>query len=538
MKLFIDKTSEPTRNAPNPQNKLKSTAPTISTAGLGAKPGSLRRVFLIRDRRSGGTCKYGFAEFATLEDAMAAMAKYRGYGDKFTIASKIVKVGFIHAGVFVPADSSTNPEFTFAPVVNPTLRLRYWDERVYPSVIDVAVEEPLENPTQDKQEDKGETSTADKTSTAPKEFKGFKVKKAKKEQDASVPAKIAMNPEIQRWRQKAVELHGAMQKPADDKPSTDNLESGPVPLNDELSSAAQTDGPVNPHPTDQYVSFADWDRMVCLLCDWEVPSSEAIASSGYPEYSREDVLITHEVHAHGQYKDTDIKEKAAAKLASLSKEPRTIIRRQPRLKSQPLPTYISYADFDTLRCHLCRRNFKHVEVLWRHEQESELHKRMLAEPKNKERAVAELKALGKPQYKMVPDRKSREEQNQQPQYRDRAKERRQVLRQPNKPTTSAGEKRKEHAEPVVEDVPLVKKSKGAGMLAKMGWTAGEGLGAEGTGRTETIAVDAYAEGVGLGAEGGKLGDAAEEAARKTRNNPLDFVEKTRDKARERYEKIA
>ena len=82
-----------------------------------------------------------------------------------------------------------------------------------------------------------------------------------------------------------------------------------------------------------------------------------------------------------------------------------------------------------------------------------------------------------------------------------------------------------------------KKSKGAGMLAKMGWTAGAGLGAEGGGRTEAIATEVYAPGVGLGAEGGKLGDASEEAARNTRGDFKAFVEKTRDRARERFERM-
>ena len=63
------------------------------------------------------------------------------------------------------------------------------------------------------------------------------------------------------------------------------------------------------------------------------------------------------------------------------------------------------------------------------------------------------------------------------------------------------------------------------------------LGAEGTGRTEAIATEVYAPGVGLGAEGGRLGDAAEEAARKTRGDFAGFVEKTRDRARERYERL-
>ncbi|KAF7556758.1 hypothetical protein G7046_g6231 [Stylonectria norvegica] len=55
------------------------------------------------------------------------------------------------------------------------------------------------------------------------------------------------------------------------------------------------------------------------------------------------------------------------------------------------------------------------------------------------------------------------------------------------------------------------------MLAKMGWAAGGGLGANGDGRTKVIETNAYQEGVGLGADGGNLGDAAQLAERKTKN---------------------
>ena len=40
-------------------------------------------------------------------------------------------------------------------------------------------------------------------------------------------------------------------------------------------------------------------------------------------------------------------------------------------------------------------------------------------------------------------------------------------------------------------------SKGAALLGKMGWTAGEGLGAQGTGRTDVIVTELYTQGVGL-----------------------------------------
>lgn len=42
-------------------------ASTTGDANLGAKEGSLRRVLLIRDRRSNDSWRYGFAEFATIE---------------------------------------------------------------------------------------------------------------------------------------------------------------------------------------------------------------------------------------------------------------------------------------------------------------------------------------------------------------------------------------------------------------------------------------------------------------------------------------
>ncbi|KAK3330531.1 hypothetical protein B0H66DRAFT_544165 [Apodospora peruviana] len=533
MKLFIDITAE--TNKPAPKNKLKSTAPITRIGDLGAKPGSLRRVFLMRDCQSQQSRKYGFAEFATVEDAQGAVAKFHALGDKLTIGTSAdVKVNFIHAGVFVEAPPNANPMYTFTPIHNPSVRLKYWDpeDRSYPSIHNVSIGVASDHPSPEKQ---------DLKEAAQPTNRGSKVKKPKRDQEsASAAIPIAMNPEIQRWQMKSFELHGQAQKAGADYRVFGNNEPKPV-----LETYAQNvkneqpepDGPAHPHWTDQYISYGDWDRFSCLICDWVAPPQETLDKAGYPEITREVALIDHEVRIHDHYKAVGVKEKAAANLAALGREPRTIVRRQPRLKSEPLKSYLSYADLEALRCALCRRKFPVIEALWRHEQESELHKKMLAVPGNKERAEKELNAIGKTLHRMCPDKKSREQEQQRPQYRDRAKERREVFGQPKKPAPVAGERKKERAEAVAAEVPLEKKSKGADILAKMGWTAGVGLGAEGTGRTEAIATEAYAPGVGLGAEGSKLGDAAEEAARKTRGNPSDFVEKTRDKARERFEKL-
>ena len=93
------------------------------------------------------------------------------------------------------------------------------------------------------------------------------------------------------------------------------------------------------------------------------------------------------------------------------------------------------------------------------------------------------------------------------------------------------------AKPTAEaDEPVVQ-SKGASLLSKMGYTAGQGLGVSGEGMTAPINQDVYAAGVGLGAQGGKLGDAVVEAARRTKDDYSGFAEKTRETARERYSRM-
>ncbi|GAB1311702.1 RNA binding protein [Madurella fahalii] len=555
MKLFIEN-REPAKDVPTTTNKLKSTAPTNSTVGLGAKPGSLRRVFLMRDRRTNDSWRYGFAEFATVEDAKAAVAKFRAF-PKFTIASKPVAVGFIHTGVFVPAldaASTENPEFSFTPIYNPAVRIRYWDDRAYPSVHVVAVDPISATPSPDKP---ASSDDASKTGARPS-------KKVKKDKEPVVGSKIAMMPQMQLWAKASAQLHGAKPtadtdvQPVVERPEPLDVAAAGTPHETE---ASQPDGPVAAQWGDQYLSYADWEKMTCLVCGWETPTEATIKERGWPQ-TRGDLLIEHEGRAHNLYKDAEVKEKAAAALAALRKEPRAVVRRTPRLKSEALPVYKSYADYDALRCVLCKRKFKEVKVIWLHEQQSELHKRMLADPANRQRAVEEFKAMGKKMYILEPDPEFKKAWEMQrkgvikpaaSQYRDRAQERRHAFRQPKQPSANpaaAGvavtvpEKRKEPstgagtAEP--EDNPAAKKaksSKGAGMLAKMGWTAGGGLGAEGAGRTEAIAAEVYVPGVGLGAEGGKLGDAGEEAARNTRGGFTGFVEKTKERARERFEKM-
>ncbi|KAI1449271.1 hypothetical protein F5Y02DRAFT_256417 [Annulohypoxylon stygium] len=428
-KLYVSREDEPKQSSATP-NKLKSTAPIGNTSGLGAKPGSLVRVFMIRDKYSDISCNYGFAEFSTLDDARAAMAKYAA-SPQFTIASKPITVAFIHSGVFIPYLRPIQEEerrFTFLATHNQSLRLVYWNPSVYANEFTVFNENLYEDKTQPSEQQA--KSDADRPA-------GKDSKKRKAEKDLVAPngkKVIAMAPQLQKWANKHAELHG---------PKESNSGGDPVD-NKAPATGSNAMGPT---------------------------SSSAPAKSA-------------------------------------------------------TPSAVSYADLDKMCCLLCRRKFKNEPSLRRHEHKSDMHKANLDNESLINRAVKDLKALG-----MEPISN----------YRDRAKERRMAHNQPSKPKPHLPRKNIQVVKdsgPAAETPPAKPTiSKGAGLLAKMGWSTGEGLGAEGGGRTNIIETTAYAPGVGLGAQGGKIGDATEEATRATKNDYADFVSKAKDKARERYEQM-
>jgi G-patch domain len=187
------------------------------------------------------------------------------------------------------------------------------------------------------------------------------------------------------------------------------------------------------------------------------------------------------------------------------------------------PPSRSYADPNRNCCYLCMRQFKSAAEVNQHERLSQLHRDNL----NNEQLVA--RALAKLE-------KHRDDQPTT-EYRDRAKERRHAFgssRQQNKAKPAAAAAVVKEDEPA----PVSAQSKGAALLSKMGWSEGSGLGAQGTGISAPIATDVYAQGVGLGAQGGKLGEASEEAARNTRGRYDEFLAKTKNLARERYERMS
>lgn len=73
-KLYKPSPGSEGHSALPPAKKGAKVASTTGDSNLGAREGSIRRVLLIRDRRSNESWKYGFAEFATVEVSAAATA--------------------------------------------------------------------------------------------------------------------------------------------------------------------------------------------------------------------------------------------------------------------------------------------------------------------------------------------------------------------------------------------------------------------------------------------------------------------------------
>jgi len=180
-------------------------------------------------------------------------------------------------------------------------------------------------------------------------------------------------------------------------------------------------------------------------------------------------------------------------------------------------------------CYLCTRQFKTEAEVHKHERISALHRKNLQDEALKK--TAEVK-LAKCKSALEKD------QENDSAYRDRARERREIHKQPANPGATRGQQKAKDlsTERDVEPEPVAVVNKGASLLSKMGWTEGKGLGAQGTGITAPVVAGMYVEGVGLGAVGGKIGDVVEGAPREV-GGYQGFVQRTKDKSYERYEQM-
>lgn len=466
-----DRRKERTDGAP----KLKSTAPSNNPAGYGARPGSLHRVFLMRSSKSDESLKYGFVEFWTVEDASAALAKFK-MARNFTVSGYAITVSSTHMGVFTAEEREVTPAneyMSFYPLFNSNVRVRYRDLRAYPSQRIVAPQPPGAGPA-NTGEDVGEKK---------------KPKKRKADgplADSSGKKSVAMAGQMALWQQRSGELRNA-----DDAVSADTNDqaerSKPAGVVTNASKLETKGGPIK-------ISLS------------KSASFNTLAAPG------EEIPAQEKSQADGR--------------ATRASEPDNTDQLE-----------ATFVDRDRLMCLICMRKYKSVDEVTIHEK-SRNHKNSMENDELVQAALTRISTMRSKKQNKSGGTKQDASEPAAP-YRDRAKERREAFSQPKKPgnATAGGgsvvSKAVEDKAAAAKPVP----SKGAGMLAKMGWTVGAGLGAKEDGRTEAVAANAYQEGVGLGAEDSNMGDAAQLAERSTTNKYSDYVKAMQDKTRARFKKL-
>lgn len=156
-------------------------------------------------------------------------------------------------------------------------------------------------------------------------------------------------------------------------------------------------------------------------------------------------------------------------------------------------------DYSHNVCLLCKRSFKHDDLLRRHLSLSKLHSSNMKILKSNIFTSDQLDRL---------ERKERESM-----YRDRARERRLKYGQPDRmiplepllPVDPSS--MKNSSQPISTDVsakPLGLDNKGAALLSKMGWREGTGLGRHNEGMTDILKIESHVGTSGLGLKNYKL----------------------------------
>jgi RNA-binding protein 5/10 len=178
-------------------------------------------------------------------------------------------------------------------------------------------------------------------------------------------------------------------------------------------------------------------------------------------------------------------------------------------------TAFDYTDETRKACLLCQRQFKTLDVLRRHASESDLHQKNLADgvacqAGRRRKEVGTTEQSIKPQMMrpagFAPVQESTKADDAEASatgYRDRAQERRIVFgTERNWKPAQAKRKAPEAPEKKIhgdgQSTFVASSSLGSNLLAKMGWTSGQGLGREGEGRVEPVEARVLVSGAGLG----------------------------------------
>ncbi|TDL27198.1 hypothetical protein BD410DRAFT_714561 [Rickenella mellea] len=483
----------------------------MGSQGLGTEGAKgMRRILLIKDKVTMASWGFAFVEFIDIQSAAAVLAatmSHQLHPNGFCISDRPVAASFAHPYSFQPLpDHALQDETCVAGSVNlggvDGGWIKYWDDGASLATMEFKVEEPVlqVTPTSAKEKEKKKKPkgpSVDEQPFAPAEASALPV--------STKPVMLNFSSKTGQQTAKAsvpVTYKAALGFLAVDDPNAPNNE-------DESGNVI----PTIDKDTDKTVP-----RVAPLIASKKVVSNITKWSQIQEELKQ---TVTH------------VNEAAARNTQCFRFSLSTIVMQAPVDTAVAVEDEFEFSDQKAMTCLLCSRQFKTLDVLKRHNKESDLHKARFSLKNLKDGSQLEIarnKANATRQKKPTPDNANK--------YRDRASERRTLFNQPEVPMGdgSKGTTNKRVSEgpppppsPPPAPVAPAKDEKNVGnkLLKMMGWTEGSGLGTSGEGRVEPIQTAIYATGVGLGASKGKeVGKYAEGYA--------GYVHMAKDMARERY----
>ncbi|KAF9995296.1 hypothetical protein BGZ79_011010 [Entomortierella chlamydospora] len=521
-------------SVPNSILIVTDLPPLVNESGLWnalSLLGPLVRIMLAKDRLSRISWGYCFAEYTDVKSA--AMALDKAQSSEFTIQNKSVEVNYAHHGSFIPAYAPTQWTINLG---NEGKLAIYWDEQAFLSVYadpSTAAIPPKPTPTIKNEGEAPKTAPTD-------ELDAFYA--AMGDVLKSDPAKGA-NASV-----------FSVPSTAGAVISTQTPAPVPVPVIQDLPTLpttakvdeVQLAGIAAAQAADQLARAGEKKRKAG-------PSSIGIGGGGK------------KVSIQLQKWSTKQVELQLGEVPPLSEEPAEVAKPVHESQSHPESGYDpdELLDLNLIACLLCQRRLKTIQDLRKHQTLSELHKKNLLDPQAVQAALT--KARGGASSTSSNDATTPTKNlaansagsssslsmsplkvDEEPKYRDRAAERRQIFGQPEHPLPPVPSRREYGGQVsgyggygdqgvIIPEQPtkdgIKEDNIGNRLLKSMGWKEGQGLGKDGDGIKAPIEASGYAKGVGIGAGLIRKADGASSI-----RGPLgNYAESAKELARRRYE---